>query len=109
MAEFVSYTVLFCTKTCSYLKHAGTFQNPLKYLYSKTSKTNFISLVIFLDFKPRGVAVGMIPGLPAFLLFKLLRFADYSNDDKMIKHLLQHIISGIKKVEKVKKHLLQPR
>ena len=59
------------------------------------------SVVIFTDFKPRGVAVGMIPGLPAFLLLKLLRFADYSNDDKMIKQLLQHIINGIKKVEKV--------
>ncbi|XP_076808064.1 unconventional myosin-Va-like [Clavelina lepadiformis] len=55
---------------------------------------------LILELQPRGVAVNMIPGLPAYLLFKLLRFADYSNDDKMIKQLLQHIINGIKKVEK---------
>lgn len=43
----------------------------------------------------------MIPGLPAYLLFKLLRYADYANDDKMIKQLLHQIINAVKKVEKV--------
>lgn len=42
-----------------------------------------------------------LPGLQAYLLFKLLRYADYNNDERMIKSLLQQIISGIKTVEKV--------
>uniref|UniRef100_H2ZQ86 Myosin motor domain-containing protein n=1 Tax=Ciona savignyi TaxID=51511 RepID=H2ZQ86_CIOSA len=69
-------------------------------LQYKAGDEGKVMQTIILDFKPRGVAVNMIPGLPAYLLFKLLRFADYSNDDKMIKQLLQQIISGIKKVEK---------
>ena len=53
--------------------------------------------------KPRGAAINQLPGLPAFLLMKLLRFADYSNDDKMIKGLLYEIIQATKDQQKVNK------
>uniref|UniRef100_H2ZQ85 Myosin motor domain-containing protein n=1 Tax=Ciona savignyi TaxID=51511 RepID=H2ZQ85_CIOSA len=83
------------------LRHKdSTDGGALGMLQYKAGDEGKVMQTIILDFKPRGVAVNMIPGLPAYLLFKLLRFADYSNDDKMIKQLLQQIISGIKKVEK---------
>nr|XP_039265605.1 unconventional myosin-Va-like isoform X2 [Styela clava] len=69
----------------------------LKYKKGEDSKA---VKAIILDLKPRSVAVSLLPGLPAHLLFMLLRFADHRNDDSMIKSLLSHIINGIKKVEK---------
>ena len=91
----VIYLVSSLAVQMRFISGANNFEAGL-YCFAASLKN-----VLLVDFKPRGVAVGMIPGLPAYLLFKLLRFADYSNDDKMIKQLLQHIINGIKKVEKV--------
>nr|XP_026693787.1 unconventional myosin-Va [Ciona intestinalis] len=82
------------------LRHKESTDGSLGMLQYKAGDESKVIQTIILDFKPRGVAVNMIPGLPAYLLFKLLRFADYSNDDKMIKQLLQQIINGIKRVEK---------
>ncbi|CAG2227496.1 MYO5 [Mytilus edulis] len=53
------------------------------------------------DLKPR-VAVGLLPGLPAYVLFMCVRHTDYVNDDEKVRGLLTNTINGIKKC--VKKH-----
>ncbi|KAJ6664118.1 hypothetical protein lerEdw1_008333 [Lerista edwardsae] len=52
------------------------------------------------DLKPRGVVVNMIPGLPAHILFMCVRYADYLNDDDMLKSFMNMAINGIKQVIK---------
>lgn len=53
------------------------------------------------ELKPRGVAVNLIPGLPAYILFMCLRHADYLNDDQKVRTLLTSTINSIKKILKV--------
>lgn len=55
------------------------------------------------ELKPRGVAVNLIPGLPAYILFMCLRHADYLNDDQKVRTLLTSTINSIKKILKVQK------
>lgn len=50
--------------------------------------------------KPK-LAAGLIPGLPAYILFMCVRHTDYINDDDKVKSLLTSTINGIKKVVKV--------
>ncbi|XP_070619171.1 unconventional myosin-Vc [Erythrolamprus reginae] len=57
---------------------------------------------LILDLKPRGVVVNMIPGLPAYILFMCVRYADYLNDDSMLKSFMNMAINGIKQV--IKEH-----
>uniref|UniRef100_A0AAR2KID0 Myosin VAb n=1 Tax=Pygocentrus nattereri TaxID=42514 RepID=A0AAR2KID0_PYGNA len=54
------------------------------------------------DLKPRGVAVSLIPGLPAYILFMCLRHADYTNNDQQVCTLLNSSINSIKNVLKKK-------
>lgn len=56
---------------------------------------------VSLELKPRGVAVNLIPGLPAYILFMCLRHADYVNDDQKVRTLLTSTINSIKKILKV--------
>uniref|UniRef100_A0A2C9JPW2 Uncharacterized protein n=1 Tax=Biomphalaria glabrata TaxID=6526 RepID=A0A2C9JPW2_BIOGL len=51
------------------------------------------------DLKPK-LASGLIPGLPAYILFMCVRHTDYVNDDEKVKSLLTATINGIKKVVK---------
>lgn len=53
------------------------------------------------ELKPRGVAVNLIPGLPAYILFMCLRHADHVNDDQKVRTLLTSTINSIKKILKV--------
>uniref|UniRef100_A0AAQ5Y7I0 Myosin VAb n=1 Tax=Amphiprion ocellaris TaxID=80972 RepID=A0AAQ5Y7I0_AMPOC len=53
------------------------------------------------DLKPRGVAVSFTPGLPAYIIFMCLRYADNVNDDQRVSSLLNATISSIKGVIKV--------
>ncbi|KAM9807603.1 unconventional myosin-Va-like [Neosynchiropus ocellatus] len=55
---------------------------------------------LVMDLRARGVAVSLIPGLPAYIFFMCLRFADSINDDRRVSTLLNSIISGIKGVIK---------
>ncbi|XP_034153423.1 unconventional myosin-Va isoform X11 [Esox lucius] len=55
---------------------------------------------LILELKPRGVAVNLIPGLPAYILFMCLRHADYVNDDQKVRTLLTSTINSIKKILK---------
>lgn len=49
------------------------------------------------DLKPR-IAVTMLPGLPAYILFMCIRHTDYVNDDEKVRSLLTDTITGIKKI-----------
>nr|XP_014351996.1 PREDICTED: unconventional myosin-Va [Latimeria chalumnae] len=73
------------------------FQGMLE--YKKDDELKLIKNLI-LELKPRGVAVNLIPGLPAYILFMCVRHADYLNDDQKVRSLLTSTINGIKKVLK---------
>jgi hypothetical protein len=49
------------------------------------------------------VAVNLLPGLPAYILFMCIRHTDYTNDDDKVRALLTATINTIKKVIK-KRH-----
>ncbi|KAJ8391649.1 hypothetical protein AAFF_G00087900 [Aldrovandia affinis] len=74
---------------------------PKEYLgmleYKRDDEPRLIQNII-LDLKPRGVAVNMIPGLTAHILFMCVRHTDYLNDDGKLKSLMNGIIGGIKQV-----------
>ncbi|XP_075064113.1 unconventional myosin-Va isoform X3 [Mixophyes fleayi] len=73
------------------------FQGMLE--YKKEDELKLIKNLI-LELKPRGVAVNLIPGLPAYILFMCVRHADYLNDDQKVRSLLTSTINGIKKILK---------
>ncbi|KAF4071820.1 hypothetical protein AMELA_G00267360 [Ameiurus melas] len=73
------------------------FQGMLE--YKKEDELKLVKNLI-LELKPRGVAVNMLPGLPAYILFMCLRHADYVNDDQKVRALLTSIINSIKKILK---------
>ncbi|XP_058264169.1 unconventional myosin-Va isoform X2 [Hemibagrus wyckioides] len=69
--------------------------------YRKEDEAKLFRILIT-DLKPRGVAVNLIPGLPAYILFMCLRYADYTNNDQRVHTLLNSSISNIKNVLKKK-------
>lgn len=73
------------------------FQGMLE--YKREDELKLVKNLI-LELKPRGVAVNLIPGLPAYILFMCLRHADYVNDDQKVRTLLASIINSIKKILK---------
>ncbi len=44
----------------------------------------------------------MLPGLPAYILFMMIRYTDYINNDENVRSLIQGAISLVKKVVKKK-------
>ncbi|XP_030586985.1 unconventional myosin-Vc [Archocentrus centrarchus] len=79
-------------------KSASTI--PKEYLgmleYKREDEPRLIQNII-LDLKLKGVAVNMIPTLPAYILFMCVRHADYLNDETKLKSLMNAIITGVKK------------
>ncbi|KAA0714616.1 Unconventional myosin-Va [Triplophysa tibetana] len=73
------------------------FQGMLE--YKKEDELKLVKNLI-LELKPRGVAVNLIPGLPAYILFMCLRHSDYVNDDQKVRSLLTSTINSIKKILK---------
>ncbi|KAM4602413.1 unconventional myosin-Va [Polymixia lowei] len=73
------------------------FQGMLE--YKKEDELKLVKNLI-LELKPRGVAVNLIPGLPAYILFMCIRHADYVNDDQKVRTLLTSTINSIKKILK---------
>ncbi|XP_051918235.1 unconventional myosin-Vc isoform X1 [Hippocampus zosterae] len=53
---------------------------------------------LILDLKPKGVAVNMIPVLPAYILFMCIRHADYMNNEDKLRSFMNATISAVKKV-----------
>uniref|UniRef100_H3D867 Myosin VAb n=1 Tax=Tetraodon nigroviridis TaxID=99883 RepID=H3D867_TETNG len=52
------------------------------------------------ELKPPGAADGSIPGLPAYIIFMCVRYADCVNDEQRVSSLLNSAISSIKGVVK---------
>ncbi|XP_027900326.1 unconventional myosin-Va-like isoform X1 [Xiphophorus couchianus] len=75
------------------------FQGMLEF---KEDDTGHLLKNLVVDLKPRGVAVSFTPGLPAFIIFMCLRYADNVNDDRRLSTLLNSTISSIKGVIKRK-------
>lgn len=48
------------------------------------------------------MALRMLPGLPAYLLFMMIRYTDYINNDDHAKSLIQRAIFYVKKAIKRK-------
>lgn len=53
------------------------------------------------ELKPR-LAVTFLPGLPAYVLFMCIRYADMLNDDERVRSLLNSSVQSVKKLIKVK-------
>lgn len=51
------------------------------------------------DLKPR-VAVTLLPGLPAYILFMCVRHTDFVNDDDKVRSLLTGYLNGVKRLIK---------
>ncbi|TNN87076.1 Unconventional myosin-Va [Liparis tanakae] len=69
--------------------------------YREGDETRLVKKLV-VDLKPRGVAVSLIPGLPAYIIFMCVRYADNVNDDQRVSTLLNSTISSIKGVIKRK-------
>ncbi|KAM7314396.1 unconventional myosin-Va [Ixodes scapularis] len=82
------------------IKHKDA-QNLGMFEYKKEDE-NLIIKNLILDLKPK-LAVTLLPGLPAYILFMCIRHTDYVNDDDKVKSLLNNIVFGIRKVIK-KRH-----
>jgi len=65
-----------------------------------------ISYIYFnkIELKPR-LAVTFLPGLPAYVLFMCIRYADLLNDDERVKSLLGSSVQAIKRLIKVKQNI----
>lgn len=70
-------------------------------LHGRRTFSSSLNSSVSAELKPRGVAVNLIPGLPAYILFMCLRHADYVNDDQKVRTLLTSTINSIKKILKV--------
>ncbi|XP_022250756.1 unconventional myosin-Va-like isoform X1 [Limulus polyphemus] len=69
--------------------------------YKKEDEPSIIKGLIY-ELRPK-IAVTLLPGLPAYILFMCIRYTDYINDDEKVRSLLNNTIYGIKRVIK-KRH-----
>nr|XP_057931095.1 unconventional myosin-Vc isoform X2 [Doryrhamphus excisus] len=87
-------------ETAQKAKKTSSSASPKDYLgmleYKKEDQSRLIQNLI-LDLKPKGVAVNMIPVLPAYILFMCVRHADYLNDEEKLRSLMNATISTVKK------------
>ncbi|XP_067236757.1 unconventional myosin-Va isoform X2 [Chanodichthys erythropterus] len=81
----------------SIVRKERDFRGMLEY---RKDDENKLFKILITELKPRGVAVNLIPGLPAYILFMCLRHADYANDDQRVSTLLNSSINAIKSVLK---------
>ena len=68
--------------------------------YKKDLEQKIFKALIY-DLKPK-VALQMLPGLPAYILFMMVRFTDHQNNDVMVRSLIQGAIGTIKRAVKKK-------
>lgn len=54
----------------------------------------------FLELKPR-LAITFLPGLPSYVLFMCIRYADVLNDDERVRSLLNKSVQSVKRLIKV--------
>ncbi|XP_077568270.1 unconventional myosin-Vc [Stigmatopora nigra] len=65
--------------------------------YNRKDESRLIKNLI-LDLKPKGVAVNMIPVLPAYILFMCIRHVDYLSDEDKLLSLMNATITAVKKI-----------
>lgn len=65
----------------------------------KKNDINMIIRHLVIDLKPR-VAVTLLPGLPAYILFMCIRHTDCINDDEKVRLLLTGYLNTVKRVIK---------
>lgn len=70
--------------------------------FKKGDETVFVRRLI-LDLKPQ-VAVTLLPGLPAYILFMCIRHTDFVNDEEKVRALLTSFINTVKKVIRTRNH-----
>ncbi|CAL8356812.1 unnamed protein product [Lota lota] len=73
------------------------FQGMLEY---KEGDESMLLKNLVVELKPRGVAVSVLPGLPAYIIFMCIRYADHINDEERVSTLLNSTIISIKGVIK---------
>lgn len=83
--------------TANITRKEKEYQGMLK--YKQGDETKLLKNLVT-DLKPRGVAVSFIPGLPAYIIFMCLRYADNVNNDQRVTALLNSTIGSIKGVIK---------
>ena len=66
--------------------------------YNKEQEEKLLRAIIT-ELKPR-TAAQMLPGLPAYVMFMLIRHLDHINDDRSVRTLIQGAISHVKKTIK---------
>ncbi|CAF0777038.1 unnamed protein product [Brachionus calyciflorus] len=79
-------------------KHTGDYMGILEWKVEDEPK--IISKLID-DLKPR-LALTFLPGLPAYILFMCIRYADMSNDDEKVRLLLNSSVQSVKRLIKKK-------
>ncbi|XP_077372230.1 unconventional myosin-Va-like [Festucalex cinctus] len=84
-------------KAVSIPRKEREYQGMLEYKEGEESR---LVKTLILDLKARGVAVSFLPGLPAYIIFMCLRYADRVNDDQRASTLLNSVLSSIKGVIK---------
>ncbi|XP_011698074.1 PREDICTED: unconventional myosin-Va isoform X1 [Wasmannia auropunctata] len=60
---------------------------------------NLIIRHMVIELKPR-VAITLLPGLPAYILFMCIRHTDCINDDEKVRALLTEYLNAVKRVQK---------
>ncbi|XP_043264989.1 unconventional myosin-Va isoform X1 [Colletes gigas] len=60
---------------------------------------NIVIRHLVIDLKPR-IAVTLLPGLPAYILFMCIRHTDCINDDKKVRQILTTYLNAVKRVVK---------
>lgn len=72
--------------------------------YKKEDEHVIIKNLIY-DLKPK-IAVNLLPGLPAYILFMCIRHTDHMNDDEKVRCLLNSTIGGVKRLIKKRREEL---
>ncbi|XP_066588224.1 unconventional myosin-Va isoform X2 [Prorops nasuta] len=65
----------------------------------KKEEVTIVIRHLVIELKPR-VAVTLLPGLPAYILFMCVRHTDYINDDDKVRSLLTGYLNAVKNVVK---------
>ncbi|XP_046682194.1 unconventional myosin-Va isoform X2 [Homalodisca vitripennis] len=63
----------------------------------KKGDENIIVRHLIYDLKPQ-VAIKLLPGLPAYIIFMCVRHTDFINDEEKVRNLLTEFINSIKKL-----------
>jgi myosin-5 len=84
-------------------KNSGEYMGILEWKIEDEQK---IITRLMEELKPR-LAVTFLPGLPAYVLFMCIRYADMLNDDERVRSLLNSSVQAVKRLIKKKQEDLE--